>query len=487
MTTQPPGPRPLRRLSQWSALGVLAAGLLLAEVNVHSARSFHRWDVSRKQVFSLSDPSRQLLASLDRDVTFTLLLSTDNPFRAELRYLLESYRAASRYISIVSLDPDREPVRYLAHLRNAGLLAEGAQGSDPVLIAESGERKWVIHQHQLSRTNDAGEVESLIEQNLSEAVAQLRSDRRDVVCFVTGHGEASLDDVSPGGLTQLGEVLRRAHIEVKRAPLDVPDAEGELTPCTALAVVGPERPWPLDHVELLSRTIDRGVHLLAWIDPLVDHQGRVQDPGLAGLFERWGVYVEPAFILEHDSSKRLPSGLGESFFATVQTHPITQGLSTAEVRTDARVFFSAAQPLWAAPGSPAQALLTSSRTARLITDLTRPDAPKLEQGPFTLSYASELRLAGSKATRSWIVGSSDWARNEALTDPAQFGSRVFLDHAISWLLERNPLVSVPPEQTMSAGLHLTEESLRGLLRYVLFYMPLCAALVGAWVLWRRRS
>lgn len=469
------------------ALAVLAAGLLLTEVNVHGARIFKRWDVSQQRTFSVSSVSRRLLTDLKVDVKFSLLLSADSPFRVEVKYLLDSYRATNARVSVETLDPDRDPVRYLALLRSIGeLSADRHTGRQPVVVAQSGSAKWVIYEHQLSRTNEAGEPESLVEQCLSEAIAQLRSDQRDVLCFLTGHGEASLDDVSPNGLTQLVDVLRRSHIESKRTPLDLPAPEAELASCTALALVGPERPLPAMHAQLLERQLDAGKHLWLWLDPVVTEQSSLVDLGLGGLLARVGVSATAGFVLESDPSLRLPSGMGESFFVRSLNHPITQGLSTDAARFDARVLFSAATPLAATTGSSAAPLLATSERARALLDLRHPEVTAHVQSPLTLAFANELRTARGAPVRSVVVGSSNLPRNEAFLDASQHGNRVFVENSLAWLFNRAALVSIPPRQRMNAGINLSEESLSALLRYVLLYMPLCAAAIGSWMMVRRR-
>jgi hypothetical protein len=67
------------------------------------------------------------------------------------------------------------------------------------------------------------------------------------------------------------------------------------------------------------------------------------------------------------------------------------------------------------------------------------------------------------------------------------GNRLFVENAVSWLVDRPALVSVPKRRSFPAGLNVTEESLSDVLLYVMVYMPLTAALMAAFVLVRRRK
>ncbi len=465
--------------------GVLLAGLLFTEINVLCARRYDRFDLSDTRSYSLSEPSQRLLAGLDKPVRLTTLLASDTPFRLELKYLLESYRATSSRVTLQTIDPDRQPAEYLKTIRSIGVLSEeGNSGyADPALLIESGDKQWVVYTHQLSRTNDEGYPESTVEQRISEGILQVTQSRQDRVCFVTGHGEASVDDTSAEGLSLLQTELKRANIEGQRVPLDVPNPKDAIRSCPALALIGPTRPLPREHEQALLERVNSGVPLLALVDPLVTDDGRIQPLGLDALFEQLGVIAEPGFVIEEDPQLRLPQGMGETFFATPKTHPITQGLSTQNDRLDARVLLVAAQPLRPYPGSGAQTLLTTSEEGHVLSDLSTMNARSDHAAPVSLAFALASKQAPS--VRGVIVGSSNPVRNRAFSDSAQFGNRIFIENVFAWLLKREGLISIPQRPTMSAGLNLSEESLSQLLRYVLLYLPFSAAGLGAWVLLRR--
>ena len=58
---------------------------------------------------------------------------------------------------------------------------------------------------------------------------------------------------------------------------------------------------------------------------------------------------------------------------------------------------------------------------------------------------------------------------------------------VSWLTARPPILDLPPKPTVQIALHLTEEDIGAIGRYVLIYMPLAGGLIGAAVWFRRRS
>jgi hypothetical protein len=114
-----------------------------------------------------------------------------------------------------------------------------------------------------------------------------------------------------------------------------------------------------------------------------------------------------------------------------------------------------------------------------------------ERGPFSLAMAAELpKPAGSQAAhgpRLVVVGSANLAWSRNWQSPTTFGNRLFIESAVSWLAAQPALVSVPEKAAADVGLSLTEESLGEVFRYVLLYMPGCAAGLGLFVLLRRRA
>lgn len=475
----------------WQALGVFCAGLLLAEVNVLSSRHYLRLDASAGQRYTLSLPTQELLSQLKEDTDVFVLLGSQDPLLGDLRHLLTAYQSKSRHLRVKYIDPDRDVAEFLALSRTHDVGAEsGSEGqaiADTAIFLRTKGQSWFIRQSQLSDFDEEGRVRLLLEARLTEGLAQVQDAREMTLCFVTGHGELSIDDTSPEGLLELRRRLLRGNLRVERVPLDVPEPEEEIRSCDAIAVIGPERPWPALHTQALLRAFQRGAQIALFLDPIVDTDGLIVKSGLGELLVTLGVEETPRFILERSPEHRLPTGIGEIFFAEAKTHPITRGLSTEEVRTDTRIVATFAEPLGRTKKSSAVPLLQTSASAVVMDNLKDLDEKSSDGAPFTLAYAGSRQTSESESQRWVVMGASNFLANASFRDPAFFGNQVLAENSFSWLIERPELVSVPERPPLAAGLNLTEGSLQDLLRYVLIYMPLTAASTGALVLYRRRK
>jgi hypothetical protein len=491
-----------RSFKALAVLGVLGAAFLTVNLNLLVAHWYKRWDLTADKLYTLSPATLKTLHALDQPIAVTVLLGRADPLCVSVRQMLSQYRAEAPRLGLKFVDPDQNPAEFQVLQKDLGLLTgrseDGRVVSDASLVITRGERHWFVTSEELVHYDDqSGKAQPRLEQALTEGIVNVLSDLKSKACFASGHRELSIDDVGPEGLAEVRHRLEKSNFEVTAVDLASPGAT--LTPCTLLVVAGPS--VALDH-EASSRIVEfikagGSAYILA--APLLGEDKHVQSSGLEPVAQLIGVDFGQDFILETDPALRLPRGVGEVFFATPKPHEVTHGLEREGVKIDSRVLLSGAQSLRIAGNSPAKALLSSSDKALRVRDLSalldanQKDDPveNASRGEFTLAVAAELpKPAGSPkkyGPRLVITGAANliWGRN--YSDSSLYGDRLFTENALSWLCARPTLVSVPEKTEHEVGLSLSEQTLTEVLRYVLIYMPGCAAALGAFVLIRRRS
>ena len=378
----------------------------------------------------------------------------------------------------------------------AGQAEDGRVVTDAVLLVSSGERTWFVTSDELSSFDDEGRARPRIEQALSEGIANVTRGETAKLCFSTGHGEASLDDVGPEGLAELRRRVERSNYEALAVELARSDAEKTLTGCRVLVIAGPEVAFGGDAASRVERFVNGGGGLLLFAGPVFSDDARVRASGLERVAERFGVRLRNALVLETEPSLRLPRGAGEVFAATPAPHAATRGLVREGGKVDFPVIVSESRPLELAAGGPAQALLKSSAEAVALEDLALVlDGKEMPlaaaRAERVLAAASELeKPKGSSekhGQRAVVFGSRSLPWTRSFRDPALLGDRLLVENALAWVAARPAIVSVPEKPARAVGLSLTEESLGEILRYVLVYMPITAALAGFVLLYRRRA
>jgi hypothetical protein len=482
-----------------SAFGVIAALVVAVNANVLVARFYTRWDVTSEGLYTLSAATKSILAELAEPVTVTVLLGRTDPLLGPLRQLLTAYRAESSQLDVRYLDPEQNPAEFAAIQQKYGVAAgkaeDGRLVTDAVIVIARSDRVWFVTADELSAFDEEGRAKPRLEQALSEGVASLFAGEKAKICFASGRGEASLDDVSPEGLSELRRRLEKSNFEVEPIDVTEPGSEKALKACRLLAVVGPEAPYGVDAAERVRSFVAGGGSALLLLGPLIGDDGLIAESGLERVTELAGVRVERTLVLETDAGRRLPRGAGEVFLATPVEHALTRGLVLEGGKVELRAVVSESRSLLLSPAAPAQPLLKSSDQAITLSDVKRvlepalpADAPQAER---VLAAAAELpKPQGSTAKygpRLVIAGSSGFARSQSFRDPALVGNRLLVENALAWAAVRPAIVNVPEKPARAVGLALTEESLSEVLRYVLIYMPAAAALIGGLILYRRRA
>jgi len=503
----------LGRFVPW--LGTAAGALLLVNVNVLGARWYKRWDFTSDKLYSLSQPTRELLTGLQQPVDVSVLLSKGDPLLVSVRHMLEAYGAVTRQLRVSYVDPDRSPAEFLALQQKYQILAgkadDGRIITDAVIVLSQNDkggeaggsaggdsstgRHWFVTSEELVHFNEeSGRSRPALEQALSSALDNVRRTEKAKICFTTGHREPTLDDVGPEGLSELKQRLLKNNYDVQN--VDATSPKVSYAECVAVVVPTPELEFGSDDAKRLADYVRAGGSALLLLGPTLGDTPQVRGTGLEPVLELAGVTLGRDVVFEQDEAERLPRGSGELFFAKLRPHPITRGVLHEDDKLSSRVLVVQARSLEAS--GPATLLLESSSQAlalkslRGLNDAARPSDAGESMGPksFGLAAARELPAPpGSKAAhvRLFVSGASNLAWNRNFQDPSLYGNRRLIENAISWAAARPSMLSVPEKPEREVGLSLSEESLGEVLRYVLLYMPGAAGLLGAFVLLRRRN
>ncbi len=494
-----PRSRSLRALRSFSAVGVLAAAVVAVNVNVLVARFYQRWDLTSDRLYTLSPATERTLRALSAPVEVSVLLGRGDPLLPSLRKLLAGYTAVSSQLKLKFLDPEANPAEFQAIQQKYGVISgkseDGRVLTDASVVLAQGGRHWFITADELMAFDpNSGSVRPRLEQALTEGVVNVLGQQRAKVCFSKGHQELGLNDAGPEGLLELRTRIEKSNYEAEERTLPG-GRTAALEGCRLLIVAGPRLAFSADDAAAIEQRARAGMSVLLLLSPLVGEGGSIVSSGLESLATLADAELGRNLVVETDSNARLPRGLGEIFFATPEAHVVTAGLVKGEGKLELRVLLSGAQSV-RATGPGAKALLVSSEAALTLTDVRSLSEGKLDaalasagRGKQVLGVARELPTPadGSQAARLVLVGAANVAHNRNFRDSGLYGDRILIENAVSWLAARPALVSVPEKPPRELGISLSEESLAEVLRYVLIYMPGSAALLGAFVLLRRRA
>lgn len=479
----------LRRLNRFAQVALIL--LLLGSLNYLSLRHYSRLDITQSNRFALSAESKAYLQQLEAPVDIWVTLPerpSDNQNAALLRYLkllLREYAIAAQRdgrsllrVEFVDLFRDRERAAIVA--REFGL-----EDSQAILVRYK-DRRRVLHADELIRFKNREPVAYTGEAALTSALVEVLQEQAPTLYFLTGHGETRLDDTHPrDGLSTLGKELRSRNVVTRS--LDLSMVEGVPEDAGLLVIANPQGPLMTREVEAIRRYLgEQSGRVLLWMAPNRQH-------GLDTLLPQWGIQSPSQSVIETDPAfiGSGPSMLIRNFV----THPVTEGL----IDNEFSLIAGEARPILPVRPTPPDERLTITPLFATSTQSWARDRslqgrsesfdPRLDtKGPVPVAVASQreaasqlgINIPGGKLV---VLGSPDIFSNRHF---ATVGNAALAFSIFNWMLERNRLIAIPPQEVTVYKLHASEAELRktGL---AFLAVPLGVALLGFLVFWIRKT
>jgi len=479
-----------------SAVGILLAAAIVLGANYLAARHWARADWTRSRIYSLSEQTKKILAGLKEPVRVTVFMTPrQSRLLPEVKELLTRYQALSPRIEVEYLDPERNPARAEA------LIKESAGVRLNTIVFRSGDRRKFVPEDKLADFDFAGmqmgggapTMKAFKgEEAFTSAILSVTEKKQPKIVFSQGHGEASLDSTQRGlGYSEVKQTLERDNMIV--ATWDSL-GKGNLPADTDVVVVaGPQTAFLAPESEALDKYLAGGGRALIMLDPVLPGPGAPpSDLGFRGLAERYGLKIGDDIVI--DPANALAQMGAEVVLADhYGNHPIVRSLAEAKLP----VIFQLSRSVARAekpPDGVAEAMLVETsaegwgeRNLRDLASEVKKDATDLA-GPVSLAVAvgpaDEAKPAPSSAARIVVVGNSRYATNGALSNGA---NGIFFANAIHWLAGAEKQIGIPPKTPDQTSLTLSETQLRRIAIASIAGLPGLAILLGLWVWYRRRD
>lgn len=443
-------------------LAILGVGNFLAD------RHPYRIDVTANRSLSLAPQTVDLLGTLQGPVRVVGFFSSPGA-RDQAADLLDQYRYYCPDLQVEFHDP---AVEYSKALEWG--VTETWQ---PTL--------FILYRHRQERIHTASE------QEITSALVRLSRESTPVVYFVTGHGEANLDDTGSAGVSLLRQRLEQEGFEV--APLNLLITSTVPADASAVVVIGPRRPLQQDEVDRLAAYVDGGGAAMLLLDPVPAPE--MDSPAMAEwLAARWGVafrqdlVIDPASFVYPMPTVPVATSYGDSQVARgmagagtyfIEARSITQITPTQEITsslTPPPTFTSLVQT------SPDSWGETSwEELAKIPQTWPRYDQDRDTHGPLDIAATLEDSQAGSRMV---LIGDAHFCTNMAVQDLAN--GDLFIN-ALNWLTEDETLISLRPhedvERYVIIGSNLVHN---GLFAVLVILVPLLVLGLGGTVLLTRR-
>ncbi len=456
---------------------------ILVLINYFFSRHHHRFDFTEAKIHSLSDQSIKVLENLKEEVSALCFFREGNISQAKMENLLKIYDYHSKKIKYEFIDPDKNP----------GMVKRYDVTLDGTTILESGDKE--------------SRITSTDEEDITNAIIKISREKKKVLYFLEGHGEASIEVSEEKGYTLAKEELEKLAYEVKKLTLALSDTFPQ--DCSLLVIPGAEKDLLPNELETIRNYISEGGRVFFMVDPETA-------PGLKSFLTEYGIQLEDDLIV--DTVSRL---MGGDYFM-----PIVSEYEYHEITSKFRytTFFPFARSVSVAEEKPEGISVDvlaktspNSWSERQLTDREVTfDKDKDKEGPISIAAVvtvepkdkpeeerepEEEQKGETKAEkepeekieeaekikqegRLAVFGDSDFATNRYFNFS---GNGNFFLNTVNWLTEEADLISIQPKTSSPRTIHMTATQGRMLFFVSLLILPLIVLVTGISVWVKRKS
>lgn len=457
---------------------VLVLGVLVALNYIGGRHDYIRHDFTKNKQFSLSEATVNVITKLDKPVKITAFVSDEAPGGDDLRRLLREYKLKSSKITLDMYDFKMATDK----------VQEYDVRFDPTTYIECGQ----------GAEKKKEEVQSGSEEQITSAILAATTGQKIKACFLTGHGEASLDAGGAADKPSLAEI--KGQLEKQQylcEPLSLMTMAKPEVPsdCKLLVIAGAKYAPTAAEMDAIKRYLDQAGNLFLMLEP-------APAPDFADLLKAHG--VTPVAGKVSDPGRMI--GRPQILAALPQEHDVVGRLQVVVMPTSVALDVQEATPPPAMPGAPpppsdqkAVPILTTTDRATLAGGVTG------RRGPFKVAVAIDespkppQQMPGmeqapppednTRKARIVVVGDSDFATDAVLHGlGAGLGDQnfTFAIRAVNWLVKNDKLVAVPPKEPADKPFTVNDAQKRFTWVITVAIVPLLIIVSGSLMWWLRR-
>ena len=458
------------------ALGIAGVIGIAVFANAIVAHRFDkRADLTKLQLYTLSEPTQTILKNLKSEIQVTAFFSNDlQRLATRAKDILALYQRETELLTISFKDPYVD-----LQLREKYQLQY-----DGTIIFENKERQE--------------KVTVVDEQKFTSAILKLTRNEIKKVYFLLGHEEHRIDDPNNNGYSNVRvELENQNYVASSLSLLTEPAIPAD---CAALVIAGPKTTLTRHELDAVAKYLALGGKLLLMLDPSVTSAADVNS-GLVRLMKRWGIAIGNDLVIDkrqfvplfgpgapvpgpelHEITRAMREAV--AFPVVRSVTPVADRSSNLSVKSLFKTVGETGNS-WGETQRETDGTFSEDFTGFIYTpDVDTPP-------PVSIAIAVEQKIDQDSEkkterdlTRIVVFGDSDFAANAIFREP----NRDLFLAAINWLTLEEDLIAIRP-------IDLQGQTLRQMLvqdeRLVqitsVFLIPTIVFTAGLIVWWQRRK
>ncbi len=461
---------------------ILVIGILVL-INLLANRFFFRLDFTEDQRYTLSETTKDILEGINEPITVTAYFSEGlqpqfDQLRKDFRDLLSEYNSISgRQVVYEFVNPNEDPAQEQKAVE---------AGIQTVMINAREKDQQTTKKAFMGAVVQIGEETEAIpfiqpgakmEYALTTAIKKMTVPEKDAIGFITGHGEATLDQ-----LAQVGEGL-----EVLYVPEEVTLSDSvNLSKYKTIAWINPQDTIPGEEFAILDQYLAQGGNLFVSMNrveaKLQQGMGMAKYTGLSKWLEKKGIKVEENFVLDANCgtvSVQQRQGIFTvnrpinfpylPILSNFADHPITQGLGTMFLQFGSTVSFSGDSTQTYMP-----LVFTSEKSATQPAPVYFNIEKQWTEKDLPLSKVPVAALVEQDNHKIVVIADGDLAINGSGQEMRQVqpDNANFVVNAIDYMSDDTGLIQLRSKQMKARPLEQLDDSDKRFMKILNFTLPI---------------
>ena len=456
---------------------ILLVILILVNVLVYALPStYTQLDISTNRLFSISDQTKSIVASIDHDVDVFWIVRQGQEDDS-LRKLIDRYKDLSPLIHFQTIDPDVYP--YFASQYT------DADVTDNSLIVSDGNRSRFIDSNDIYEYDYllymySGDIDANFagEGVITSAIDYVCNGNFNTVYFLTGHGETELTMGYKDSLTKDNiELVELNYLTAGKIPEDA----------GAIMISAPSKDISEDEAKGILEYLQNGGRMMLVTSP---SQETDTFPNLMSVMEYYGCTLDYGVILERDAGYFVQQPY--YLLPKLETHTITQPLTEENfyvflplcqgivVSEDLRETESVDTLMWTSDKSIAKGEGLSS--LKDVTTVDFEDGDRI--GPFCLAV-DILDNPDTEQECRIVWFASKYVMEEAASQRVAGGNQDVFINGMNWIVNNDLNITIQSKHLSNEYLTIPEAVKTPLTIVFSVLMPLLFLAAGI-VVWIKR-
>lgn len=460
-------------MGAYSSITVVIGIALAVIVNLIAGQiptKYTNIDITTNQLYTITDQTKELLASLNDDVTVYVLSSEDGA-DSTISQTLKSYEEASSHIKVEYIDPLVNP-QFASSYSTSNL-------SQNSLIVETAKRYKVISYNEMYET----EVDySTYSQNvtgydgegqLTSAISYCTSDDMPKIYIISGHNEYTLDS----GFTT---ALEKENIDYETISLMEYDAIPDDAEC--IIIHAPEKDFSEDDANKVIDYLNNGGKAFITTEYVEE-----QMPNFEKILSEFGLTIEKGYAVDTNAGNYYQTPI--YLLPNVEYSDETTGLTGSHTYVMAPYAEAIAVPDVDVDSITYTKLLTTSEKSLVKTDVKNATSFDKEEGdiegPLCIGVKAEKTLDSGSAVL-YVFSSAQFFTDDV--DNAVSGNnKTLFTNIMSTIASHDVSVSVPVKSYDYDKLTASTKDVVLFETIVVILIPLALIITGFVVWFKRRK